>query len=208
MYCLIASSSSLSESSSSSHELAEEAVAASALSHMPVSAGEGSSVAFHADRNDFSTWLLARTESDVAKALKPIKPDEFETQSDMRDYLLSAIRAHRSRSRAGLVEEFSSETFEPESTFSKIGSGSVVIKDVPAHATVVGIPGRVVRINGKRCTPDTLLDHNKLPDPIAQVVDDLNSRIRALEEKLAEVGAQYSLLSVPGNLDRTEENDK
>ena len=80
---------------------------------------------FHANRNDFSTWLMARTEFDLAKAIKPLTADEFTSPSALRDYLLSAIRTYRSRSRAGLVEEFSSETFEPETTFSRIGTGSL-----------------------------------------------------------------------------------
>ncbi|MFH1866245.1 MAG: PEP/pyruvate-binding domain-containing protein [Candidatus Eisenbacteria bacterium] len=83
------------------------------------------SLLLHANRNDFSTWLMARTESDLAKALKPRKSDEFTSPSAMRDYLLSAVRTYRSRSRAGLVEKFSSATFEPETTFSRIGSGSL-----------------------------------------------------------------------------------
>jgi CheY-like chemotaxis protein len=83
------------------------------------------SLVLHANRNDFSTWLMARTEFDLAKAIKPRKIDEFTSPSAMRDYLLSVIRTYRSRSRAGLVEEFSSETFEPETTFSRIGAGSL-----------------------------------------------------------------------------------
>ena len=83
------------------------------------------SLVLHANRNDFSTWLMARTEFDLAKALKPRRIEEFTSPSAMREYLLSAIRTYRSRSRAGLVEEFSSETFEPETTFSRIGAGSL-----------------------------------------------------------------------------------
>ena len=70
-------------------------------------------------------------------------------------------------------------------TGAKIGSGSVVVKEVPPFATVVGVPGRVVRLNGKRCTPETLLDHDKLPDPIAQAVDALSCEIVALQNRLA-----------------------
>jgi CheY-like chemotaxis protein len=83
------------------------------------------SLLLHASRNDFSTWLMARTEFDLAKALRPRTRDEFTSTTEMRDYLLSAIRTYRSRSRAGLVEEFSSETFEPETTFLRIGTGSL-----------------------------------------------------------------------------------
>ena len=83
------------------------------------------SLVLHANRNDFSTWLMARTEFDLAKAIKPRTADEFTSPSALRDYLLSVIRTYRSRSRAGLVEEFSSETFEPETTFSRIGTGSL-----------------------------------------------------------------------------------
>lgn len=49
--------------------------------------------------------------------------------------------------------------------YSKVGGGSVVLKDVPDHATVVGIPGRVVVKDGERVTHN--LDHHILPDPIA-----------------------------------------
>jgi hypothetical protein len=83
------------------------------------------SLLYHGNRNDFSTWLMARTEFDLAKALKPRKTDEFASASAVRDFLLSAVRTYRIRTRAGLVEEFDSETFEPEATFSRIGSGSL-----------------------------------------------------------------------------------
>ena len=47
---------------------------------------------------------------------------------------------------------------------SKIGAGSVVLKEVPAHSTVVGIPGRVVIQNGVKIGQE--LNHSDLPDPI------------------------------------------
>lgn len=83
------------------------------------------SLLHHAGRNDFSTWLMARTEFDLAKALRPMKAEEFPTPSALRDFLLSALSVYRDRSRAGLVAEFSSESFDAECGFTRIGSGSL-----------------------------------------------------------------------------------
>ena len=65
---------------------------------------------------------------------------------------------------------------------SKVGAGSVVIHDVPAHSTVVGIPGRVVRRSG--CTESDMLEHAQLPDPEAQERAELRSRMEQLEEQM------------------------
>jgi len=65
---------------------------------------------------------------------------------------------------------------------SKIGAGSVVIHDVPPNSTVVGNPGRPVRIEGRRPEgPDA--DWVHLPDPIADAIKGLSRRIDALEEE-------------------------
>src|SRR6478672_8335103 len=53
--------------------------------------------------------------------------------------------------------------------FVKIGAGSVVVRPVPDHSTVVGIPGRVV----SDLDPTDALEHGKLPDPQGQLVDEL-----------------------------------
>jgi len=65
---------------------------------------------------------------------------------------------------------------------SKIGAGSVVLQDVPPNCTVVGIPGRVK----VRRDPTTGIDleHNKLSDPMADIINDLNARISKLEEEI------------------------
>jgi serine O-acetyltransferase len=64
---------------------------------------------------------------------------------------------------------------------SKIGANSVVIHDVPTNSTVVGNPGHPVRIEGRRPEgPDA--DWVHLPDPIADAIKSLASRISALEE--------------------------
>ncbi len=65
---------------------------------------------------------------------------------------------------------------------SKIGSNSVVVKEVPPTATVVGIPGRVVLSGEKR--DGVALDHNKLPDPVAKAVGCMFEQIQRLEDRI------------------------
>lgn len=68
---------------------------------------------------------------------------------------------------------------------AKIGAGSVVLSEVPPYATVVGVPGRIVRIAGKRV--DDL--NQSLPNPIEDDITMLTERITALEKQIAEITA-------------------
>ncbi len=61
----------------------------------------------------------------------------------------------------------------------KIGAGSVVVYPVPDYSTVVGVPGRVVRM---RSIPGGVLEHGQLPDPEGQEINDLKERVAELEE--------------------------
>merc|ERR1712138_308832 len=63
-------------------------------------------------------------------------------------------------------------------TNTRIGAGSVVVRDVEADSTVVGIPGRVVHQSGVRINP---LAHSALPDAEADVIRNLMERIDDLE---------------------------
>lgn len=64
----------------------------------------------------------------------------------------------------------------------KIGAGSIVLKDVPSHCTVVGNPGRVVRSQNPNIGID--LKHADLPDPVLERFESLSRRISILEEQL------------------------
>ena len=68
---------------------------------------------------------------------------------------------------------------------SRVAAGAVVLKDVPPNSTVVGVPAKVVRQNGKKVTI-TPLDQIHISDPVQQEFDNINKKIRHLEEKVKE----------------------
>ncbi len=74
--------------------------------------------------------------------------------------------------------------------YVKIGANAVVLQDVPDHSTVVGIPGKIVRIKDERVAEDALMDHIHIPDPIADrfiemqlQLDDLKKEMEKLRKK-------------------------
>ncbi len=69
---------------------------------------------------------------------------------------------------------------------AKVGANTVVVEDVPASSTVIGNPGHAVKIEGRRVEgPDA--DWIHLPDPIAEAIKALSTRIAEVERRLAEL---------------------
>lgn len=88
---------------------------------------------------------------------------------------------------------------------SKIGSGSVVLKEVPPNSVVVGVPGRVVTRDGVRIASNSDaesmidLNHDKLPDPVADYeallakhMEEINGRLKELENLIYDTQSKHS----------------
>jgi serine O-acetyltransferase len=76
----------------------------------------------------------------------------------------------------------------------KVGAGSVVVRSVPDHSTVVGVPGRVV--GDANADLDTL-EHGRLPDPEGQAMDELSKRIAELESTVRALANDKAISTKP-----------
>ena len=66
----------------------------------------------------------------------------------------------------------------------KIAANAVVLSEVPPNSTAVGVPARVVKLNGVKVCPSRDLDQIHIPDPVSQQICSLSGKIEALEKQL------------------------
>ena len=85
----------------------------------------GESLVYHAKRNHFSNWLRARTEFQLAEQLRPRKVSEFRDAEELREYLIEKFTEAIEQHRRGVVEDFDRQRFDPDTSFARIGGGSL-----------------------------------------------------------------------------------
>ncbi len=83
------------------------------------------SIKYHAERNHFSNWLKARTEFWLAHKLRPRKVSDYPSIDSLREYLINTLRNYRHNRQRGIITDFHKEIFDPNSTFARIGGGSL-----------------------------------------------------------------------------------
>lgn len=81
------------------------------------------SIVHHSRCNDFSKWLMARFEMQLAAQLRPLTLDDFPSTRSVKDFLISTIRKKLKIRQKGLVSDFIREAYDPDTDFMKIGKG-------------------------------------------------------------------------------------
>ena len=83
------------------------------------------SVYYHARRNHFSSWLMARSEVMLASRLKPVKVSDFPEPGELKEYLVNCIHERRKGRQKGIITELATGAFDPDADFIKVGKGSL-----------------------------------------------------------------------------------
>jgi CheY-like chemotaxis protein len=175
------------------------------------------SLRYHAERNHFSNWLKARTEFWLAHKLRPRKVTDFPSVEAMRLDLISSLSQYRKMQQRGLISDFSKDTFDPATSFARIGGGSlggkarglgfvnILINNYHVRDRFEGIKVEVppAVVLGTEVF-DRFVDENRLRDFAISCTDDAEITKRFLasrsfpEEVLGDLAAFLDL--VPGPL--------
>lgn len=81
--------------------------------------------AYHVRKNDFSRWLRARALFTLAKHIRALSEEDFETLKEAREHIIHMIQEFRTQRGRGVIAEFDRLKFDELSFFSRIGSGSL-----------------------------------------------------------------------------------
>ncbi|HZJ63016.1 MAG TPA: PEP/pyruvate-binding domain-containing protein, partial [Kofleriaceae bacterium] len=90
-----------------------------------INAAPADSIAYHAARNHFSSWLKARTEFALADELRPRKVTDFPDPEGVRTWLSQTIARYRRNRSLVRVADFDRTSFDPRHDFHRIGGGSL-----------------------------------------------------------------------------------
>ncbi len=83
------------------------------------------SILYHAERNDFSNWLMARGEFKLAMKLRLRDPKDFTDLKEVRRYLVTVFNESRREKQMGVITDFAKQNFEFDSSFSRIRGDSL-----------------------------------------------------------------------------------
>ncbi|UCD14195.1 MAG: hypothetical protein JSW60_01920 [Thermoplasmatales archaeon] len=83
------------------------------------------SIRFHANRNDFSNWLMARGEFKLAMTLRPKRASDFTNIDEIRKHLTNIFNESRRERQRGVISDFSQQKFEFDSSFTRLGGDSL-----------------------------------------------------------------------------------
>jgi CheY-like chemotaxis protein len=158
------------------------------------------SILRHAERNHFSTWLRARTEFSLAEDLRWRKASDFESMAELRVFLIESLQRFRRERQIGIVSTFDPQTFQPTTSFARIGMGSLggkarglaFVRQLLQNFQVrkrflpsveIGVPPAVVLTTE---VFDRFIDFNHLRDYALQEADDEAIEQRFMDSRFPE----------------------
>lgn len=80
---------------------------------------------YHARRNHFSNWIMARGEIQLAKKLKPVKVEDFASIPELRNFMVDVLQKYRNEKNKGKVVNFDETAILDETTIVSMGTGSL-----------------------------------------------------------------------------------
>ncbi len=157
-----------------------------------------SSLVYHADRNHFSSWLMARGEIQIAKRLRPVQVSDFATFEDLRQHLIGICnQVHKSRTR-GKVIPFDESVLGEETFVVRLGEGFLGGKGrgmaflhtlIDSFQLAAGLKDVEVRIPRTAIIGteeyDWFIEHNRFEDVVQSEADYARVRARALAGRLS-----------------------